>query len=330
MRIWDFSGCAVMSYVAAAALAGCSGTQAPIAGGSAIPQGRAIEAQVDGRGSWMLPNARHGDLVYVSDATSAEVYVYTLRDLKLIGTLTDFSSPAGECSDSRGNVWITDPDTSRVVEYAHGGTSPISILSDPNVYPVSCSVDPSSGNLAVTNLFTLSGGRGSVSVYKGASGSPALYQDSSMQYVYFCGYDNNGNLYVDGLSSSGTFAFAELPKGSSGFINVTLNAPITFPGSVQWDGHHMTTTPQAPTDTVIYRLKISGSTGSVIGETRLRPSSCIPVQTWISGARIASSCLDLTGGSTVDLWRYPDGGTPTKTGSGSSEPDGTTISLSRR
>jgi hypothetical protein len=117
--------------------------------------------------------------------------------------------------------------------------------------------------------------------------------------------------------------------GSTAFVNIALNAPIAFPGSVQWDGHHMTTKPQEPTDNVIYRLKISGSTGSIIGKTRLKPSSCLPVQTWIAGGRIASSCPDASG-STIDVWRYPNGGRPTKSGPGSGEPDGTTISLAPR
>ena len=325
MRMWTFGTYAVTSCLAAASLPGCGGLPFDSAQAAAIPQSRAIAGRVDGRGSWMSPSAERADLLYISDAKSAEVYVYRLRDLKLSGTLAGFSYPGGECSDGRGNVWITD--ASRIVEYAHGGTSPISVLSDPNVYAVSCSVDPSSGNLAVTNLFTVGSGQGSVAIYKGASGSPAIYEDSSMYYVYFCGYSSTGELYVDGMSSAGAFLFAELPKGSSRFTNITLNVPIAFPGSIQWDGHHVTTTPQAPTDNAIYRLKISGSTGSVIGKTRLRPSSCAPVQTWIAGARIASSCPDPSGDSTVDLWKYPNGGRPTQSGPGSSEPAGTTISV---
>jgi hypothetical protein len=327
MRSLNVGTYAVTSCVAAASLAGCGGLPLDSAQAAATPQSRAI-ARVDRRGSWMSPNARRGDLLYITDAKSAEVFVYSLRDLKLSGTLAGFSYPAGECSDSRGNVWITD--ASRIVEYAHGGTTPISILSDPNTYAANCSVDPSSGNLAVTNLFTVGSGQGSVAVYKDATGSPALYQDSGMYYVYFCGYSNIGNLYVDGMSSAGAFMFAELPKGNSTFTNITLDAPITFPGSVQWDGHHMTTTPQAPTHNAIYRLKIAGSTGSVIGKTHLEPSSCAPAQTWIAGAVVAASCLDLSGGSTIDVWRYPDGGRPAESGFGSSEPAGTTISRAPR
>jgi hypothetical protein len=283
----------------------------------------------------MLPNAKHGALLYIADAVSADVYVYRLPDLKLSGTLTGFSFPGGECSDARGNVWITDTSTgtstsaSRIVEYGHAGTSPISILSDPNAYAANCSVDPSSGDLAVTNFFTVSGGQGSVAIYQGASGSPVLYQDSNMYYVYFGGYDNAGNLYVDGMSSSGAFVFAELRKGSSAFTNITLNAPITFPGSIQWDGRHMTTTPQAPTDNAIYRLKVLGSTGSVIGKTRLKLSSCALSQAWIAGARVASSCFD-SSASSVDVWRYPSGGRPVESAPGSKEPTGTTISLAPR
>jgi hypothetical protein len=157
MRMWTFGTYAVTSCLAAASLPGCGGLPFDSAQAAAIPQSRAIAGRVDGRGSWMSPSAERADLLYISDAKSAEVYVYRLRDLKLSGTLAGFSYPGGECSDGRGNVWITD--ASRIVEYAHGGTSPISVLSDPNVYAVSCSVDPSSGNLAVTNLLRSGVGR---------------------------------------------------------------------------------------------------------------------------------------------------------------------------
>lgn len=331
MSVWNVATWTLTSCVVASSLAGCGGLPFESARADAIPQGRAIHEYLDGRGSWTLPNAKHSALLYISDAESADVYVYTLPDLKLSGTLTGFSFPGGECSDSRGNVWITDVTTggSRIVEYAHGGISPISILSDANADAANCSADPSSGDLAVTNVFTVSGGQGSVAIYKGASGSPALYQDSDIYYVYFTGYDNAGNLYVDGVSNALTFEFAELRKGSSAFTNITLDAPITFPGSVQWDGHHMTTTPQEPTDNAIYRLKISGSIGSVIGKTRLKLPSCALSQTWIAGTRVASSCFNASG-SSVDLWRYPRGGRPVESVPGSKEPGGTTISLAPR
>jgi hypothetical protein len=48
-------------------------------------------------------------------------------------------------------VFITDTSTSQILEFAHGGTTPINTLSDYDYQPVSCAVDPKSGNLAVTS-----------------------------------------------------------------------------------------------------------------------------------------------------------------------------------
>ena len=86
--------------------------------------------------------------------------------------ITGLSGPDGICSDKKGDIWVANNLAADVVEYKHGGTSPKATLSDPNVYPVGCSVDPMTGNLAVTNIFTTSGGQGSVAVYAGAAGRP--------------------------------------------------------------------------------------------------------------------------------------------------------------
>ena len=86
---------------------------------------------------------------------------------------------------------------SQIVEYAHGGTVAIATLSRPGEYPEGCSVDPVTGNLAVTNFYSSAGG-GSVSIYAGARGSPQLYSDPAIVNYRFCGYDARGNLFVDG------------------------------------------------------------------------------------------------------------------------------------
>ena len=69
--------------------------------------------------------------------------------------LSDSNSPYGECVDKAGDVFVADfggnTGTPAILEYAHGGTKPIATLSDPGYYPESCSIDPTTGNLAVTN-----------------------------------------------------------------------------------------------------------------------------------------------------------------------------------
>ena len=189
--------------------------------------------------SWMSPDKKKA-LLYVSDYDESVLNVYSYPKLKMVGQITGLSNPDGVCSDKKGNIWVDNNTGANLVEYKHGGTSPIATVSDSNNYPVGCSVDPTTGNLAASNIFTFSGGQGSVAVYKGASGSPTLYTDPDFIYVYFCGYDNKGNLFIDGVNSGFGFEFAELAKGSSSLKTISLSGgTVTFPGNIRWDGKNV-------------------------------------------------------------------------------------------
>ena len=93
-------------------------------------------------------------LLYVSDAETSSVYVFELPNGNLVQTLTGFDRPSGECVDKTGNVFIVDSNQSVVREYAHGGKTPIKLLNDAGYAPTDCSIDPVTGNLAVTNYRT--------------------------------------------------------------------------------------------------------------------------------------------------------------------------------
>jgi len=103
--------------------------------------------------------------------------------------------------------------------YAHGGASPIATLSDSGYDPYACSFDPSTGNLAVANYSTYLGGSspGNVAVYPSARGDPTDYTDDELWRYFNCGYDNKGDLFLDGLDDTQHSVFAELPKGSGTF-----------------------------------------------------------------------------------------------------------------
>ena len=77
--------------------------------------------------------------------------------------------PQGECSDSHGDVFITDAFGSNIQEFAHGGTTPIANLSDVGEEASGCAVDSVTGNLAVTNYYP-----GNVAIYKNAEGTPTF------------------------------------------------------------------------------------------------------------------------------------------------------------
>lgn len=276
-----------------------------------------------------MTNAKRGALMYVSDANNGTVSVFTYPAGSLVSTLTGFKEPYGVCNDKKGDVWIVDDETSTITEYAHGGSSPKATLSDSGEYPAGCSLDPTTGNLAVTNYETAKLGQGGISIYKKAKGSPVLYVDSAISRGWFCSYDAKGNLFVDGnTAGSSGFQLAELPTGSSTFTNISVNQKITVPGGVQWDGKYVAVSDaNGPGPGSIYQFSISGSTGTEVSASTLTSSQNIH-QFWIDPSRkrvvVPSASL-----STVGYWKFPAGGNPTKTISGLDIPEGVAISEAR-
>ncbi|MFY9632862.1 MAG: hypothetical protein WAJ94_14775 [Candidatus Cybelea sp.] len=321
MKRLQFNRYALPACVAAALVAGCANQQS--AGTPSTVSPSAALAARSAQGSWMKPSAKGQSLVYVSSVLSNDVYVYSYSTQQLVGTLTGFTTPYGLCSDKKGNVWIVNDGASQLVEYAHGGTSPLATLSDSGEYPEGCAVDPTTGNLAVTNFYSQSGG-GSVAIYAGAKGTATLYTDPSIAQYRFCGYDNEGNLFVDGATGSSTFAFAELPKGSGTFSDITLNRSVEWPGGVQWDGKYVAV---GDTDAgVIYRAQPSGS---VKATTDLSGSSYVN-QFWIVAPARRKHHKDTVLAASQDggefaYYNYPAGGGATITVD-VSEPFGITLS----
>jgi hypothetical protein len=272
--------------------------------------------------SWMAPDAKKDNLLYLSDEGADDVYVYSWPRGALKGTLTGFDAPNGECVDNAGDVFVANEDASQILEYAHGGTSKIETLSDPGQYPVGCSVDPTTGNLAVTNIDTPQGGPGNVAIYTDAHGSPTTYTATYFYYYFFCGYDNDGNLYVDGTDTGNTFEFAELVSGGSSFKTITLNQVIDFPGGVQWDGKYLAVGDQE--QPYIYEFTISGSSGTKVGSTQLDDTNDV-AQFWKQGWRVvAPDFLN----NEVQFFKYPAGGMATRTIPDINTPIGTVISKS--
>ncbi|HEY2475645.1 MAG TPA: hypothetical protein VGI19_12720 [Candidatus Cybelea sp.] len=270
----------------------------------------------------LQPAAKSGALLYVSDTETSDVYVYTYPGGVLKQTLSGFVDPGGECVDSKGDVFVTNTGGLDIVEYAHGSTTPIATLSDPGWFPFGCSVDPTTGNLAVTNFSPSSGsGPGNVVIYEHAKGKPKKqYSDRAMNGVLLCGYDSRGNLFVDGVTLASTTTFAELRKGASKLTNIALDQSITAPGGVQWDGKYVAIGDE--TSDTIYRFSIKGKKGTKVGSVALSGGSAI-VQFWIDGSNIAGPN---SGNGSVGIWKYPAGGSPTKTISGLYVPLGAVVS----
>ena len=199
-----------------------------------------------------------GDLVYATGACGGTC-VFSYPGGKLVGTLGAGGNGAYACSDSAGNVFITHEST--VTEYAHGATSPSQTLSLSGGLATGCSVDPTTGNLAVV----FEGSGGDVAIFPHAQGTPSLY-NSHIESL-FCGYDNAGNLFVNGYDGQ-QFALSELPIGSGTFSELALDQSVGGPPvQIQWDGKHMTWESGQPVK--LSRLSISGSTASIVSRTRV-------------------------------------------------------------
>jgi hypothetical protein len=353
MRISGF-GCYALGFCAAfAILAGCgNGAQSQLAPPGTVQQSSAqsrLGAPFEGpvntsdaaqtgvvaphpdRGrSWMSPGATSKDLLYISNYITSVVDVFSYPQDKLVGTLTGFDQPDGICTDKKGDVFIVSNQNDTIVEYKHGGTSPIATLSDPAGYPVNCSVDPTTGNLAVATIHTYSSASGSVAIFAHAKGTPAIIYDPKITLVYFVGYDNKGN----GLEPGIGFAFAELPKGKKTFSNITLKGgTIYFPGKITWDGKYVTVADQQyggpySGHTGIYQT--TGAGGKIVGSIPLTGSGDI-VDLWIYDNTVIGPVFQGSSENEVLFYKYPAGGKPTKTlkGHGLYEPIGAAVSVAQ-
>jgi hypothetical protein len=289
---------------------------------STLRNGGAVVVRSNLAHSWMDSSAKAGKLLYITDAGTNTVVVYSYPKLKVVGTLTGFTNPQGDCVDKANNVWIANTQTSQLIEYAHGGTTPIATLDDPNQYPVGCSFDPTSANLAVSNFYSTSGPPGSISIFKNASGSPTVFTPPNFAVVYYLGYDRKGRLYLDGIDSGSSFLFASF--NGTNFEGITLDHPIGGPGAVEAVGKDIVVGDQANGANAAYRFAISGSAGKLAHTTPLTGAHDI-VQFYILNNALVGGDFNPSG-STADRFNYPAGGTPTKTASGLSAPIGAVIS----
>ena len=329
MRISDLGRYAFSNCVVAAMLAGCGGgaqsqlaplgpfQQTSAQSGAATTGAMALHPDHDQ--SWMAPGAATKDLLYISNYYTDDVLVYSYPQDKLVGKLTGLEGPDGLCADKKGDVWIVNNNLSDsgedAVEYRHGGTKPIAILQIGSGYAVTCSVDPIGGNLAVTVFETYGSGPGYLAIFAHAAGTPKLYTIPQMETVFFCGYDDKGNLFIDGerYIGGGGFEFAELPKGKTKFRNIALKGgKINYPGTVGWDGKYVTVGEQqypynqSRDQSAIYQT--TGAGGRIVGVTVLTASDDVEEYV-LEGKTVIGPDVYL---NDVGFYNYPAGGKPTK------------------
>jgi hypothetical protein len=325
--------------VAAAMLTACTmggSLQAPgsVAAG-ALPPGTTLDQSVSARNglsrradhsqSWMNPDAKRRTLLYVGDEDLNNVYVYAYPKGTLVGTLTGFETPFGECTDRAGDVWIVDGLRSQLVEYAHGGTTIIATLQDPGQGPFGCAVNLQSGDLVAANYESLSpSGPGSISVYAKARGTPKVYSDPNSANEIFVGYDKS-KLYVVGVKYT-TGAYQLAAFANKKFTDLTVSgATIHYPGGIGFDNGLWIGDggDGSSNSTNMYQVTVSGTTATVIGTTPLTSGGFCAELAYRKVALCSGEFDTFTG---VGFYRYPAGGSPYKSIAGLEAPYGLAIS----
>jgi len=298
------------SLVAAATLLTACG-----APGSQATPSLAAQQLAGPRHSWMLPAAKRSDLLYVTDEGNYNVYVYDYPSGALVGTLSNVSSPTGLCVDKKGNVFVTEYNGQAVLEYKHGGTNPVQQLND-NGQPVGCSIDPTTGNLAVANDMATSGGYGNIVIYKHATGTGQVLTDyPTLGFAWWCAYDNQGNLFISGLTESAAFSFLELPAGggSDSFKQISLPTGTGTPrAQVGFDGKYVTMGSfSSGSNGFIYQFTISGSGATLVNTTTLNGYAMLHY--FIVGGngklgKQGKAVVATNDGANFGFFKYPAGG----------------------
>jgi hypothetical protein len=330
---------------AAALLAGCSSgatsSFAPAAGGSAAGAAKFVhnghvlstsvlspKAQARLAGQIKVSNlqvkplskvAKGTQEIFISDAYADQVYVFTSAG-SYVGTLPQptegFSEPQGLCSDTKGNLFVSNTANSTVDQYAGGKFK--AALSDPGYYPVSCAVDPKTNTLAVGNIISTSGGQGGITLYANETGTGTQKTDPNMYEVYFTGYyAKTGNLYYSGdnidfypalssYSNKGKFKLVTLKGATLGFAGTVTYSTATKSLAV---GDQDTFS--SPT---FYHVKGNGNvTGQTV--TNCPSGDCDIVQATVHGKTLIGADAAAI---TAEIFPWPAGGNATKTLTGAS------------
>jgi len=301
LRTWAFSA------IAAATLAACA-TSLQLPRPHLPAASVQTTTRVADQGSRMLQEAKNEDLLYVSDSsTKNAVYVFSYPGGKRVGTLTGLYFPTGECVDRDGNIWIVN--IGKIVEYAHGGTTPIATL---NGSGSACAINPRSGDLALSG----NDDPGQVTIYKNARGMPTIYSDPAIPVFYYCAYDAAGNLFI--TTNLPTHPLVELPKSANAFVSIAYPKTV-YLGSDFWDGSQLVveevTGDRGPG--IFDQVSIQGSSATIVGSIDLygrrdKNRNEAGTQYALYNGTITGPNHSRGGDRFIDFWRYREGGSAFK------------------
>jgi hypothetical protein len=283
---------------ALAALAICSAC-----GGAAVaPTNAGPNAGYAGETTAILPNrlveSKYYEYIINDYTTYASIFDYPKSD-KQIGGIKNVGGQG--CTNvlygyGKQTFWIVAGAT-QISEYS----VPQKLLKSLSVSvgaPSSCAMD-TSGDLAVGILY--GSGGGDVVIFKNATGKGTVIP-SSLAREYFDGYDNNGNLFFDGLTYGSNFELLEIPKGTTKVETITTSNTVKFPGSVQWDGTYLAVTDQKADE--MYRYTVKGREATLKRKVSLSGAGDC-AQTWIATGIVF--CADAHNGN-GSVYKYPAGG----------------------
>jgi hypothetical protein len=261
---------------------------------------------------------KKSNLLYVANGQNNTVTFYSLPKRDLVGTISVQSPAYGLCTDKRGNVYIPDFFNQHILEFAHGALMPRKTLSDDGS-PFACAVDPTTGNLAVTNYCDgpvgSCTGHGTVLIYINATGNAEVFHDTLGGYMAYCSYDRLGNLFVDGEARFFHPSFAEMPNGSSTFRQIALKLPQRpqSPGFMQWVSNTLYVA--AVNASTIYAYRLKHARAERIGAIELDGMSALEGtnQFLIVGSKVIAPSLvtPRRPSGAVEFYHFPSGGSPT-------------------
>jgi hypothetical protein len=325
----------------AAASAACAGT-------STLPQSSVhVMAPHSARfRSWTAANLGPQDLLYVSNSNGL-VNIYHYWQKTLVGILTNFNTPMGECVDNKRNVYITDYAAETIVEYPHGGSTAIRTIKDSPYAPDSCAIDPTSGDLAVANYdtpatYSYNDDDGNVAIYTHGKGKPHIYGNKQGRFTTL-GYDDAGDLLATDLDYYYygfyyTTYFYYLPKHGTQALKIDLpnnqftSSSYGWPAaqSINYDGTYWVVT----ADNTMFRYTI-GVNAQEIDDMPLTGASGYVAQIALYRRTAKSQAVQAVAAdgnyhraNIVDYWKYPVSGDPFATLSSDLDaPYGAAISL---
>jgi hypothetical protein len=295
--------CAGLLGVAVLALSACGGLEGSVTG--EMPQGIS-RTHVTGDGN---PQK----LLYVADYYTGDMDVYSYPHGVRVDKIACCVSPQGLCVGNAGAVWVVDTADRELLEFRHGGTKPERKLKDPLIWPFACSVDPKTGDIALSN--NLDNGGGDVLVFRKAEGDPIHIEAPRGYSPYFVAYDGSGELFIDGIDLAYNFQLLKVNPGQRKAVVVTFNGNFSpfSPAGLKWDGTDLAVgNAYGENGNEIYRLAVAGNKATLKSTATLLMYGQLVDFSIAQNEVVASVLLGSYSGS-VKFWPYPKGGRPLKT-----------------